>query len=1055
MRSIHSNNISASSIDMTDAATARAGSGSLYTPWLLPDGSEAADAAAAPGADIAPVIAPAIAPAAAPDNADGQTAGAVAGTAESEGAALADKAPADASEPPAMAKDADSAAASASHPAAPLDPLAGSAAMPDMAALSTAPDVSSAASVGEAGSAGNLAPDRSPINPTDGPVGAPGPAATLQTLADYLRVGFWNDFLGGASQRYYNVDDNGTGANFGVLYYNVTWSPDDSNGISAARATMVREAFNIYEAVLGIDFIETTSQSTSVDYFFGDNVAGQAYAYSNMYAGNSGVIDNTVINVASAWNGGSSSIGDYTFQTFIHEIGHGLGLGHQGNYNAGAGTPTYATSAQWENDSWALTMMSYWDQVENTSASTLNFTYAQLVSPMTVDWIALNNLYAAQDYVGRSFGTDVAFTGNTVWGVGTNISSTTSAAYNGLAGFADSNAFTIVDGGGIDTIDFSTYGANQVINLNPASTSATNATISSVGGYTGNMTIAAGTTIENAIGGSGNDTLTGNAANNNLEGRGGSDSLIGNDGDDTVDGGTGIDNLNGGFGNDLYIVDNLGDVAGEVAGGVDTVQSSVNHILSVNLENLTLTGSADIFGTGNDSRANVIVGNSGANTLSGGFLNDTLNGGTGDDTLFGGSDDDVLAGESGVDSVNAGDGNDVIRFTSGHFYDNVDGGAGNDTLDATAVARNGDTFDFETGLISGYPGGQTVTGIELFLGGSGDETIISDGSTHSYFGNGGNDTMIAEIGNETMDGGAGGTDTIDLSRWTGAYIVDMNTGSSNYGGELFTNFENLISGAGNDSITGTTVNNVINTNGGNDSVNAGAGADTVNTGDGDDVITDTQSMGAADDDVYDGGTGIDTLVHDLNWVSSVGFDLTTGFATYTGNRDQLINIENLTVGGSASLRGSSGANVLIVNGAGANLINGEAGKDTVNAGDGDDIITDTQGMSASDDDVYDGGAGIDTLVHDLNWVSAVSFDLTTGFSTYSGNRDQLINIENLTVGGSASVRGNAVANVLIVNGTGANAINGEAGNDTVNAGDGDDTITDTQTIFSTGQEDDV
>ena len=76
-----------------------------------------------------------------------------------------------------------------------------------------------------------------------------------------------------APRRYYNIDDNGTGANAGVLHYNLGWSPDDGNGITAARQTIAREAFKVFEQVLGIDFVETTATDTSVDFFFGDNVS--------------------------------------------------------------------------------------------------------------------------------------------------------------------------------------------------------------------------------------------------------------------------------------------------------------------------------------------------------------------------------------------------------------------------------------------------------------------------------------------------------------------------------------------------------------------------------------------------------------------------------------------------------------------------------------------------------------------------------------------------------------------------------------------------------------
>ena len=387
------------------------------------------------------------------------------------------------------------------------------------------------------------------------------------------------------------------------------------------------------------------------------------------------------------------------------------------------------------------------------------------------------------------------------------------------------------------------------------------------------------------------------------------------------------------------------------------------------------------------------------------------------------------------------DGDDILRVLNGE-YDNSYGGNGTDTLDHSASSYSGSTFNFQAGTITGagINGASAVlSSIEIYQDGSGSNTIISDGSG-AYYGNGGDDTMHAGLGTaETLNGGSG-IDTLDTTAWGGDYVIDMNTGATNYPPELFTNFENLISGAGNDIITGT------------------AGTNVISTGDGNDTIIDLQAMGSNDDDVDSGGNGTDTLVHDLNWVSTVTFDLTAGWSMFNGNRDQLISIENLTVGGSATVIGSAVANVLTVNGTGANVINGMAGNDTINAGggndtidagdgndsvdagDGDDTIVDTIAMFATNDDVFDGGAGIDTLVHDLSWVSSVTFDLTAGWSMYNGNRDQLISIENLTVGGAATVIGSAVANVLTVNGTGANVINGMAGDDTIIAGGGNDTI---------------
>ncbi|MFC3173587.1 beta strand repeat-containing protein [Novosphingobium bradum] len=143
---------------------------------------------------------------------------------------------------------------------------------------------------------------------------------------------------------------------------------------------------------------------------------------------------------------------------------------------------------------------------------------------------------------------------------------------------------------------------------------------------------------------------TGNGLANSLVGNAAANRLTGLDGNDTLDGAAGADTLAGGLGNDTYKVDNAGDLVIEAAGeGTDLVSAAVTFTLAPNVENLTLTGTLAITGTGN-TQANSLIGNAAANLLSGLAGNDTLNGGGGDDTLAGGAGADTLTGGAGADT---------------------------------------------------------------------------------------------------------------------------------------------------------------------------------------------------------------------------------------------------------------------------------------------------------------------------------------------------------------------------------------------------------------------
>jgi Ca2+-binding RTX toxin-like protein len=124
-------------------------------------------------------------------------------------------------------------------------------------------------------------------------------------------------------------------------------------------------------------------------------------------------------------------------------------------------------------------------------------------------------------------------------------------------------------------------------------------------------------------------------------------------GNDTLSGGVGNDTLIGGGGNDTYIVDSASDVVTETdsvigTGGTDIIQASVTYTASTNVENLTLTGTANINASGN-TLANILTGNTSNNILDGEAGADTLSGGAGNDTLVGGTGNDWLTGGLGSD----------------------------------------------------------------------------------------------------------------------------------------------------------------------------------------------------------------------------------------------------------------------------------------------------------------------------------------------------------------------------------------------------------------------
>ncbi len=308
--------------------------------------------------------------------------------------------------------------------------------------------------------------------------------------------------------------------------------------------------------------------------------------------------------------------------------------------------------------------------------------------------------------------------------------------------------------------------------------------------------------------------------------------------------------------------------------------------VTVNIVNVTNSGSDILDISGQSYQGSYINSASGADTLTGAASGDILIGGAGDDTLSGGNGNDILQGGANNDVLNGGAGMDLLDYSTATGDFNFTLGADGS---GTAAVHGTDTYSGIEGII-GNSGNNTLTGNNF------DNILIGGGGTDTLNGLGGNDILRGGMGDgDKMDGGDG-IDLLDFSDGSTAISFTLQQGTAADGdyhaiadgtgglgnGDGYRNMEGVIGTNFDDHITGSSLNDVLMGGAGNDTLHGGVGDDTL--------------IGGAGADTLEGGSGSDSFVFLKGDAASI--DTISDFITGPGGDS--LDISSLLSGSGVS-----------------------------------------------------------------------------------------------------------------------------------------------------------